>query len=103
MGFKVLDLALTDFLEFTAAWLPLAYSEQRCQQIGLVMAYTLYARERSPNTLLCRTPTKEGEKTKSSQDPKETKLAQYTALAKEYTENHGSDLPVCRTAIYTVG
>lgn len=34
----------------------LAYSEQRCQQIGLVRAYVLYARERNPGTLLDQTP-----------------------------------------------
>ncbi|EGW12441.1 hypothetical protein I79_020746 [Cricetulus griseus] len=47
---------------------PLAYFEQRCQQIGPEMAYILCAKDRSPGTLLDQTPRKEnkgeGEKAK---------------------------------------
>lgn len=77
-----LDLAPTHFFQLISTQLPLAYSEQRYQQSFLVMVYILYARDRSPGTLLDQTPTKErgrerGKK-KSNQDSRENKLAQDT-------------------------
>ena len=56
---KSLDLAPTHFFQLISTQLPLAYSEQRCQPSCLVMVYVLYARDRSPGTLLDQTPTKE--------------------------------------------
>lgn len=45
-----------------------------------------------------------GEKEKRKQSrPKENKLAQDTALAKESIQNRGPDLPVCKIAICRAG
>lgn len=71
-------------------WLPLACFEQRCQQIGLVMAYILYTRDRIPGTLLDQTPTKErkrrgGRAVKTQRRP----LAWHITLAKESIPNMG--------------
>lgn len=54
---------------------PLAYFEQRCQQIGPVMACTLYTKDRNPGTLLDQTPRREKKGSGRSQDQKETKAA----------------------------
>lgn len=58
---------------------PLAYFEQRCQQIGPVMTYILYAKDRSPGTLLDQTPRRESKGSgRRGQDQNKAKAAHGT-------------------------
>ena len=76
-----LDLAPTHFFQLISTQLPLAYSEQRCQQSCLVMVYILYARDRSPGTLLDQTPTKE--RGREREEKKKKKKKKQSRLQRE--------------------
>lgn len=69
------------------------------------MAYILYARDRSPGTLLDQTPTKkrEGREGETAVKTQRDQISSGYHISKRSFPKHGPDLPVCRTATGRAG